>query len=309
MFAADVGSHHPMKAPPLKTPETKQLNTSYFWGPKNVPLLYLFFPLLVVAVALELILVFHGISPVILEVVMVLPSVVLGTVLLNSASKFQVALAEAQPFHYIVRWREMRIIWYVMFASAATLAAYSIIFGTQSLTGGDALVSVLKSLGILYLINAYTMVLPQRFFSPKPVEFARVYVATALSKRDSEGKHLRDALKWFGRTYSKSTGLRIEERILADVVGSDHVSNRNLGLRLQHALQSGNYEDGIQAIGSSISPTREVLLGRNKERSGTANLMAIVDIVVRLAPIMIVLALIILGKIPLDFSVLLKYLP
>jgi len=288
------------KAASVRAQGLQERGTPYFWGRRKIPLLYFLFPYLVVGTAFEAILNFRGINPGIVELSMIIPPVAVGSLLLRSARKFRIELAEAQPVHYLNRWRNVKIIWYILLAVSGSLAIYSIAFGTQSLMVSGPLV-LPESLGILYLIDAYTLILPLRFWSPQSIDFARMHVAAMLQRRDSEARYLRDALRWFGRSYSRLTGLRLQQLAFTGIVGLDHESNRNLGLRLQHALQSDDLEYGIQALSASINFAREAVVGNRRTLHDLLSELALYLQVFGGILTILVIILVVSGKLPLSF--------
>jgi len=237
----------------------KETNTPYFWGPRRVPILFLLFPLLVVSIGSELLLFFPETNPGIVETVVVVPPVLVGVLLLNSASKFKIEIAEDNPTHYLARWNGVRTFSNIALVASGLLALYAIA-ATSNILRGNFLEIFVEAFAILCLIDVYTMLLPLRFWSPKPSDFARMYFAEMLERTDAQAKYLGDALRWFSRSYAKKTGLPLQRRIFKNALSLDHNGRRNLALRLQHAVVSGDYEDGVQALMTSINTAREAVL-------------------------------------------------
>jgi hypothetical protein len=244
---------------PRKISEMSRQGTSYFWGEKNVPLLYLFFPLLMVSLDLELVMFFPKINPTIIEASMIIPTILIGVLLLKSAMKFKIESAENQPIHYITRWKRVRTISDIALIGSGLLALYEIVTRSNVIRG-NLLQIFIEALGVLYLICLYTMLLPLRFWSPRPTYLARMYLMAMPERTDAEVGYLESALRWFSRSYAKSSHLRLRQRVFANALGLDHAGRRNLALRLRQAIVSGNYEDGVQALIASINTAREAVL-------------------------------------------------
>jgi hypothetical protein len=274
-------------------PESKQKVAPYFWSSRSIPLLYLLFPFLLVASDFELILLLPGTSPVIMEISIIAPAVLVGILLLASAMRFRIEDAEVQPLHYLTRWERIRNMSRVMLIVAGLMALYTLIIGTGILKG-NSIEILLEAFGVLYLIVLYTMLLPIRFWSPRPADFARLCLIAAGNQTKAEDRYFERALRWFGRAYTKSTRSHrshLQQHVFTLAMSLNHDSRQNLGQQLLLALQSKDYDGGVMALAASIGATKEtvvapkmtlrsVLLGNELGRAGVSIIVGLASLVV-----------------------------
>lgn len=240
----------------------------YFWGRRNVPLLYALFPLIVVLSAFELVLFFPKVNPTIIEASMVVPTVVVGVLLLRSARRFNGDTAEGQAVHYLRRWNRVKNLYDITLSGSGLLAVYAVLKGGSILVGNFPEI-FLEAVGLFYLIDMYTMLLPIRFWSPKATDYSRMYLAAMSEGPESEAGYLDRLLHLFAKSYVKYSRRNLHQQVFRSALSLCHDDKRNLALRLNHAIQSGDYEDAIHALVASISTDRETILA-GRRRPGEA---------------------------------------
>src|SRR5260370_1302459 len=126
---------------------------SFFWNGRNVAGLYLLVPLIFVLLGIEAILELHSLNVIALSLIVEAPVILIGFGLFLSARKLNVADAEQQPARHLRTWERVRLLKIGARAAAILLIVEYYLAGDKIIPQGNPLLSVLFSIGELYIIE------------------------------------------------------------------------------------------------------------------------------------------------------------